>query len=374
MKALILSCGTGGGHNGAAQGLADAAGLLGMEAKVVDYLGLAGKISQQMLGASYVRVVQHTPELFGAAYTVAGKISSARRHSPIYAMNMLLARALENYLRENAWDVILCPHLYPAEACTYLKKAGALAQPVIAVSTDYTCIPFWEETRCDAYIAPHPECVGEQVRRGIPEKLIYPLGIPVRAQFSKTQDRTAARQALGLEESEKIYLVMGGSMGFGDIPALCQLLLEKAGPRDRIVALCGSRSEMREEMARRFRADQRVTALGYIDVPALYMAASDVLFTKPGGLSSTEAAAVGVPMVLTAPIPGCESRNRAFFMDHGMALGGDSVEEQALAGLRLAEDADLSARMRGRQRREIDARAAEKIMELAQKLGEKEPS
>lgn len=370
MRALILSCGTGGGHNGAAQGLAGAARKRGMEADVVDYLGLAGRTSEKMLGASYVWMVQYTPQLFGAAYSVAGKISSARRRSPVYVMNMLLARALESYLQKNNWDVILCPHLYPAEACTHLKKAGALSQPVIAVATDYTCIPFWEETRCDAYIAPHPDCVGEQVRRGIPEERIYPLGIPVRTQFSQRWDRMNARQALGLETCEKIYLVMGGSMGFGEIPALCRLLLEKAGPRDGVIALCGSREELRSDLLRQFPGESRLMPKGYIDQPAIYMAAADVLFTKPGGLSSTEAAAVGVPLVLTAPIPGCESRNRAFFLERGMALGGDTVEEQALAGLRLASDGELAARMRKQQRRHIDPLAAEKIVELAQRLGE----
>ena len=81
------------------------------------------------------------------------------------------------------------PHLYPSETLTYMKRQGTELPPMIAVMTDYTCIPFWEETRCDAYIVAHEEMVKACVKRGIPEEKLIPAGIPVSSRFSRKADK-----------------------------------------------------------------------------------------------------------------------------------------------------------------------------------------
>ena len=75
------------------------------------------------------------------------------------------------------------PHLFPAETMTYMKKKKMLNEKTIAISTDYTCIPFWEETECDAYVIPHEIMMDEYIQRGIQKEKLYPLGIPVRKDF-----------------------------------------------------------------------------------------------------------------------------------------------------------------------------------------------
>ena len=118
-------------------------------------------------------------------YRVGGLVSSNRHKSPVYYANALLAGRLRRYLDDNPYDVIVTPHLFPAETLTYMKRKHMLSQKVVAVETDYTCIPFWEETECDYYIVPHESLIDEFAAKGIPREKLLPYGIPVRPAFSR---------------------------------------------------------------------------------------------------------------------------------------------------------------------------------------------
>ncbi len=146
MKALILSCNTGGGHNSAARAIAEEMHDRGDEAYVLDYLGLAGEGVSRLVGDGYVQIVKKTPRLFGMVYKLGMVISRLMRRSPVYYVNGRMAKYLDGYLKEHPVDVLVMPHLYPAETITYMKRKGMKLPLTVAVMTDYTCIPFWEET------------------------------------------------------------------------------------------------------------------------------------------------------------------------------------------------------------------------------------
>ena len=90
-----------------------------------------------------------------------------------------MAKYIKQYLKENPADAVIMPHLYPAETITYMKRHGMKLPLTIAVMTDYTCIPFWEETNCDYYITPHESLNGEIIKRGIKKEKLRSFGIPV---------------------------------------------------------------------------------------------------------------------------------------------------------------------------------------------------
>lgn len=103
------------------------------------------------------------------------QISSSRRKSPVYFANALLGKKLASYIDGHDFDIVLTPHLYPAETMTYMKKKKLLHMPAVAVGTDYTCIPFWEETNLDYYVIPHEDLIPEYVKRGVPEEKLLPM-------------------------------------------------------------------------------------------------------------------------------------------------------------------------------------------------------
>ena len=217
MKILILSCDTGEGHNSAGRAVREAAELKGHTVEMMDMFLLSGKRTAHAVAGAYVGIVKHIPFFFGFIYKVGMLISSSRRKSPVYFANALLGKKLASYIDEHDFDIVVTPHLYPAETMTYMKKKKLLHIPAVAVGTDYTCIPFWEETDLDYYVIPHEDLIPEYVKRGVPEEKLLPYGIPVRQDFCRNLSKEAARKKLHLPMDVPMFLVMSGSMGFGKL-------------------------------------------------------------------------------------------------------------------------------------------------------------
>ncbi|MCM1182125.1 MAG: glycosyl transferase [Roseburia sp.] len=367
MNILILSCNTGEGHNAAARAVEEAALARGHEVRLVDMMSLVGERVSRLIGGGYVNVAKNTPLLFGFVYQLGRLISSPKRKSPVYYANALVAKALAAYLEEYKADVIITPHLYPAETTTYMKRKGMLSIKVIAIATDYTCIPFWEETECDYYIVPHRDCVKEFVKRGVPAEKLLPYGIPVDAAFEKQVSKKRARRKLKLPADGNLYLIMSGSMGFGKVKLFSRELAERIGEEDGIVIVCGNNEALRGSLQKKFQDNGQIRIVGFTRHVADYMSAADVIYTKPGGLSSTEALIKNLPIVHTAPIPGCETRNRIFFRRRGMSVSASEILVQIHKGRELVENDRKRAYMLRKQVENMHHHAAEKIVELAEK-------
>lgn len=360
MKALILTCNTGGGHNSASHAIAEAMTRNGDEAYVLDYLTLAGEGVSKLVGDGYVRVVKKTPRLFGFTYKLGMLISRITRKSLVYYVNGLMAKYLDSFIEENPVDVLIMPHIYPSETITYMKRKGMKLPLTVSVMTDYTCIPFWEETDADYYIIPHESLTKVFTRRGMPKEKLIPLGIPVSEVCRREISKESAREELGLSNDKKYILAAGGSMGAGDMKKMVESLL-KSTDDEELIVICGSNKKVEKQLKKAFGKEERAHILGYTKQMSLYMRACDVLFTKPGGLTSTEAAVIGIPIVHTEPIPGCETANRKFFVKYGMSLSGRTVRGQVQAGLRILRDENEADRIVENQRKIINKTAADDI-------------
>lgn len=224
MKVLILSCKTGGGHDAAGLAMKEALEAKGHEAILLDYLTLAGQKVSQTVGDVYVNTVKTAPHVFGAVYKLGMVISRITKKSPVYYVNAKMGKYLQKYLEEEKFDALLMPHLYPSETLTYMKRQGIEVPLMAAIMTDYTCIPFWEETRCDYYIVPHEDVAKVCEKRGIPEEKLLSIGIPVSDKFTKTAEKSKVREHLKLPKDRRLFLVMGGSMGAGDLEKLTMQL------------------------------------------------------------------------------------------------------------------------------------------------------
>ena len=370
MKILILSCNTGEGHNSAGKALAEYARSHGDSAEFMDIMMLGGKRISRFVGGGYVSVVKYAPGFFSFLYKLGGLVSSSRHKSPVYYANALLAGRLKRYLDENDFDVIVTPHLFPAETLTYMKRQKMLTQKVVAVETDYTCIPFWEETECDYYVLPHPSLIDEFAGKGIPKEKLMPYGIPVRPAFSKPGKKAEARKICRIPEDASVYLIMSGSMGFGKVNLFVARLLRRLGPNEYIIVICGSNQKLRKVLYTAFGRHPQVRILGYTEHISAYMDACDVIFTKPGGLTSTEAAVKGIPIVHTRPIPGCETRNLQFFTERGMSVTASKIGGQIDAGQELLRDESRREKMCEAQKQVIPRDAAERIYGLLRQLSE----
>lgn len=350
MKVLILSCRTGGGHDAAGMAMKEELHAQGHEAVMFDHLTLAGQKVSDRVGDIYVDTVKRMPHVFGAVYQLGMAVSRLTRKSPVYYVNSKIGKYLEAYLEAGSFDAILMPHLYPAETITYMKRKGVKLPLTVAIMTDYTCIPFWEETECDYYIIPHEELEENCIKRGMPKEKLIPLGIPVSRRFRQRADKEKARAYLGLPKEKKLCLLMGGSMGAGDLERLTEKLSEWPREAYGVVVVCGSNKKIFQSLKKKYGDRENLYIVGRTSQMEVYMKACDIIYTKPGGLTSTEAAVSGIPMVHTAPIPGCESANRRFFARHGMSIAPRTVEAQVEQGLRLLADPQRIESMRKAQK------------------------
>lgn len=322
MDALILSCGTGGGHNAAGKAVKEELEKRGHHVTMMDPYALISDGLANGIGSLYIKLVQKLPKLFGVVYMLAELYRRLPFRSPVYFANKKPAAALEQYLKAHPVDVIVMPHLYPAEMITQLKAQGRSCPLSVFIATDYTCIPFTEETNCDYYVLPHADSTEEFVKRGISKKKLLTYGIPVGCAVTDTADisREEAKHRLGLEPDYAYYLLAGGSVGAG---GLCRLSDSLDGyirkkSNARMIIICGNNEKQYERLKNRY--GDRAVVLQSTDRMALYLRASDLFLTKPGGLSSTEAAVTGIPLIMTGGIPGCETRNRRFFWKRGMCF------------------------------------------------------
>lgn len=368
MKILILSCDTGEGHNAAGRAVREAAALRGHQVDMLDMFLLSGKKTAHAVGGAYVGIVKHMPWLFGFIYKLGMLITSPRRKSPVYYANSLMAKKLASHIAEHGYDILITPHIYPAETLTCLKRRGLLDIPSAGIGTDYTCIPFWEETELDAYFIPHEDLVKEYTARGIPKEKLFPYGIPVHQSFLKDTGRKAAREKCGLPQEVPIFLVMSGSMGFGKLAVFAAELALRCKNGEHIIIICGNNDRIRRILQKEFHFNRRVHVLGYTTHVALYMDACDVIFTKPGGLTSTEALVKNIPIVHTAPIPGCETANRNFFGKRHLSVSSRRLSSQIQLGRMLAGNEGLRTELLEAQRLQRKPDAAMHIVKKMEEM------
>ena len=213
MEALILSCGTGGGHDAAAEAVREELVMRGNRVVVMNPYDLHSSRMSENINKAYISLVQNIPKAFGIVYCIGEVYRRFPFHSPVYYLNGGMAYAMEAYLKQNHFDVIVLTHLFPAEILTQMKSRGMKIPKTVYIATDYTCIPFTEETNCDVYIIPDKRLKEEFRRKGIPAEKIAPLGIPVRRAFSLWMSREEAREKLCFETNKKYMLVSGGTIG-----------------------------------------------------------------------------------------------------------------------------------------------------------------
>lgn len=370
MKTLILSCNTGGGHNTAAKALKEVFDSQNDDCVIKDALSFGGQLASDLVCDSYIEMVKRAPKMFGELYKLGGKIGQINSvsndilRSPVYLVNKLYADALEEYILQNEFDAIICTHIFPLEALTHLRRRHNLKTPIYFIVTDYAATPMLEETVPDIIFSPHKDSLYTFTAKGIPEDKIIATGIPVAQKFTVPRDKNEARKDLGLSAEQKVYLLMGGSMGFGDTEDTVSELLSMADENTRLIVITGSNKELYASLDQKFNGNRNLMLVGFTDKVNDYMAAADVLMTKPGGLSSTEALVRGIPLIHTSPIPGCETENAEFFTQHHISLCAKDSKEAARLAKKLVDDKFLSRQILDAQKNYRYENSAEEVVKI----------
>ena len=360
MKILILSCNTGEGHNSAGRAVREALRARGAECDMIDSLQFGFKGESFLISNGHVWVYRHIPRAFGAVYR--GLEKHKWGGDLVYRANtgkLGAAEKLRSFLKLRGYDAVVCVHVFPASEMTYLRSKYGPEFLQYFIPTDYTCSPGVGELDMDAFFTPHRFLSGDFVRAGVPADRIQPTGIPVSGKFLAPRDRAGARSALGLNPDLRSILLMGGSMGAGPMFDLAKAIGQKLPEDGELLVLCGRNERFREQLQQ--LGLPRVQAIGYSDQVERYMDASELLLTKAGGLSSTEALMKRLPLLFVSAIPGLEIRNQEFLMALDCADSAKGVKGLAARALELLGDPQSLEALRSAQERHFRLRAADDI-------------
>ncbi len=372
MDALILSVGTGGGHNAAGYAVKEELLRRGHHVEMMNPYDLKSAKTSKIIDNTYIKLVQTVPKAFGLVYFIGDAYRRLPWRSPIYFANRRMAAVLKEYLNEHHFDIVIMPHLFPAEMMTSIFNNGWQRPKTLFITTDYTCTPFIEETKLDAYIIPTDRLFGEFESFGVPRERMFSLGIPTLSGYRSDISKDEAKRALGLDASKKYILITGGSMGSGNLVKIVRYILKWRDERGACdiepIIVCGSNQKLYERMEKEF--PRSCVVVGYTDKMPLYMKASEIFMTKPGGLSSTEAASAGIPIIHITPIPGCESKNMRYFGDSGMSIYSKCSEKSIKNALDYLEKSENRDKMVLCQKKYLNDKAASDICDLAQRLVE----
>lgn len=356
MKVLVLSCSTGGGHNSCGKYIKEELNANEIECDFVDYFSILGKKISNKVEKIYLKSTSGSGKIFKEVYKLGETYNKVGLTSPVYELNKLSKNKLLEFITENHYDLVICPHLFPAMAITYIKKTHPEI-PLINVATDYTNIPFWNETKPDYFVIPHESLKKEFTEKGIDEKVLLPLGIPVATSFRKK------KVTLELQKKIPNILVTSGSMGFGKIKEIVKSLSEKIDAQ--IIVVCGSNEKLKKSLEN--LKNPKIIALGFINNMNEYMKSCDVVLTKPGGLTSTEVAVLNKPMIHIMPIPGVENHNASFFEKNKLSIVCNTKEEIIENTKRLLEQEEVREEMLESQRNVIHENAAEDLVDFIKK-------
>lgn len=325
-KILIFYASYGGGHLSAANSLKQyiESNYEDYEVKLVDCMLYVNKPLNKFTTTAYKEMAKKFPWAWGEVYNLSQKGPLAKLSSD---SNKLLARKLLKLLNEYSPDTIISTHPFSSQMISYLKKRGLCSCTLSTIMTDFAPHDQWlvGKDYVDYFFVAHNKMKNYLVSVGIPEDKVFASGIPLSNRFLMHFDKAEIKKSFNLPLDKKVILFFGGGefgLGRDKTVKILQSFI-KHTEQYHIVAIAGKNEKMKEDfdkLVSQEKAENDVTVLGYThQVPEL-MSISDLVVTKPGGLTSTESLASGLPMVLINPIPGQEEENAEFLEQAGVAI------------------------------------------------------
>jgi processive 1,2-diacylglycerol beta-glucosyltransferase len=345
-RVLILSVSAGAGHTRAAEAIRSYAephesGVTATHLDVMDYVPAGFR---KLYTDFYIRLVNKHPAVWGYLYQMTndaqpdGVMQKLRR-----GIERLNTRSLLRQIADFQPDAIVCTHFLPAEILAHMIRNAKLQCPVWVQVTDFDLHRMWVHQNMAGYFAASDEVAFRMRAAGIAPETIHVTGIPIMPGFGLPPDRKRCAAEFGLDPDRMTILLMGGGAGLGSMDAIADRLLALDADFQLIV-LAGRNVEALAALRKlALRHPGRLFAQGHTNRVERLMACADLAITKPGGLTTSECLAMGLPMIVNAPIPGQEERNADFLLEQGVALKAfDAVTLEYRVRQLLADPAQLA--------------------------------
>ncbi len=322
-KILLLSVSAGAGHQRAAEAIRSAALLKDSQFDVLhlDAMEFVTAGFRKIYTDFYIKLVNKAPALWGYLYHASNEAQSDSTTEKLRrALERLNARSLLKAIEEFQADAIICTHFLPAEMLSREIRKQRLHCPVWVQVTDFDLHRMWVHEHMAGYFAASEEVADRMLENGIPAEKIHVTGIPIMPAFQQKLERASCAPEFGLQAERTTILLMGGGAGLGGLDQVAARLLSQQ-PDFQLIALAGKNAAALQALQTlALRYPDRLFPQGFTKQVERLMACSDLVITKPGGLTTSECLALGLPMIVNSPIPGQEERNADYLLEQGVAL------------------------------------------------------
>ena len=324
-KILILYATYGTGHKAIATYVKDYFTKYGdYEIKLIDILDYSSFVVGNFADKVFNSLLLKVPALWDFIYystdnKIGGKVGAG------FQSRTLNKEKLTRDVLSYDPDLIITTHFTATNFICRLKKNTVIDVPLVCIVTDHKAHQIWLELNkyTDALIVSSIEIKRSLIKKGIESRKIKTFGIPVSEKYIKElYDKTSLMKKYKVMGDKPVILFYagGGDGSFASIPYLLTIIELKL---DAIVFfVCGKNQKLREKargMVRRHNA-KNIRVLGFIDTGPEYMAISDFVITRPGGITTTEALCFNRPMVLIKGVGGQENDNTRFLQKKGYAI------------------------------------------------------
>lgn len=324
-KVLILSASAGTGHIRAAEALENAFKQrpdVG-EVRNIDALRFTNRLFRDFYSKLYIQLVQKAPTILGIVYNTTDEPWKTDRMRLM--MDRLNTGPLERFIAKFQPDITVCTHFLPSEIISYLISKGKLNARLSIVVTDFDVHAMWLCRTFHRYFVALEESKVHLEVLGLPGHNITVSGIPIDPVFSHTYDRAALRAEAGFDNERPLFLISGGALGVSPAAGVLEGLSRLKHPAQAVV-ICGKNPDLQAALEKQARAIEaahprlKFKILGFTTEMHRWMNMADLFIGKPGGLTTAECLASGLPMIIVAPIPGQEDRNSDHLLEKGIAL------------------------------------------------------
>ncbi len=367
---LLLSATAGAGHRRAAEALAAAAKRFSPRLAVTheDILDFTSPLFKKLYSEVYYTIADRSPDLWGYLYNTTDRGGKSPARSPL--MKLFDHFNYQKYLRalrRLTPDAVLCTHFLPYAAITEELRKSSWNLPFFSVPTDYYVHTLWLDPSIRRYYVASEEARFLLEARGVAPDRIEVTGIPVMPEFTERTDPRTARRRLGLDEDAFTVMLLSGGYGIGVadelVASLSSFLASLPGRSFQLIVVCGKNPALYGSL-RKLRHPKRVAVrlYQYVDYVDRLMDASDLLVTKSGGLTVSEALAKRLPMIIFHPFPGQEGRNAEYLFENGAALAAWSLPSLQYKLKQLIDRPARLVRMRANARAIAAPNAARLIL------------
>lgn len=370
MKIIIFTASTGGGHKRAAAAIEEKIKTTSPETKVkvIDALKTIGKVYDKTVCGGYHFMATKIPKVYGKCY----KITDRRNlmYKAVMQSNTMMSDKLLDTINEYKPDVIIMCHPFVTTMISKLRRQGKIDVKAISLITDYDAHRTYIVPYIDAYVLAESDMADKlENEYGVDESLIYPYGIPIFDRFTQPFDKKEICEREGLDPDKPTILLMAGSFGVTSVLSFYKALAQRA-PEMQFIVITGRNIKLfanLEKLVDELGMQDNTKLLYFVKNVEDYMHVSDLIVTKPGGLTVTESLACSLPLAIYSAFPGQERDNADFLLRKGAAIllkkktGADDI-------INLMKDKEKLEEMKENCRKLHRPDSAEKIFRLAQKL------